>query len=118
MSDNNPNGSGSPEKFSPHSVEAEEAVLGSILINPDAILEIASFLQTSDFFIVKNAWVWDAILAVSERGEALDTLTVTEELRNRSQLDSIGGQPTLCIITHNTPPPNLSTTYYGHVERR
>ena len=69
MSDNNSNGNSRPEKFSPHSVEAEEAVLGSILINPDAILEIASFLQTSDFFIVKNAWVWDAIL---ESGREFD----------------------------------------------
>src|SRR5258708_36598194 len=111
MSDNNSNGTGRPEKFSPHSVEAEEAVLGSILINPDAILEIASFLQTSDFFIVKNAWVWDAILAVSERGEALDTLTVTEELRSRGQLDSIGGPTHNLYFMNNKPPTTHPQTH-------
>src|SRR5579871_2160084 len=117
MSDNNSNGGSSPEKFSPHSVEAEEAVLGSILINPDAILEIASFLQSSDFFIVKNAWVFDAILAVSERGEALDTLTVTEELRSRGQIDSIGGPAYILYLSNNTPTHIHAETYGRIVER-
>src|SRR5690349_24870144 len=94
--------SNSPDRIAPHSVKAQEAVLGSILINPDAILEIASFLQSSDFFIVKNAWVFDAIMAVSERGEALDTLTVTEELRSRGQIDSIGGPAYILYLSNNT----------------
>ena len=117
MSDNNSNGSGKPEKFSPHSVEAEEAVLGSILINPDAILEIASFLQTSDFFIVKNAWVWDAIIAVNERGEALDEQTIADELRNRGQLESIGGIAHLRYLSNNTPTHIHAETYGRIVER-
>src|SRR5258707_14175946 len=100
MSDNS--AASSPERLAPSSPEAEEAVLGSVLINPDAILEESAFLQTSDFYIVRNSWVWDAILAVHERDEALDNLPVIEELRNREQLDSIVGPSSTTYLTTNT----------------
>src|SRR4051812_15109105 len=103
-----------PEKIAPASPEAEEAVLGSILINPQAILEVASFLQAADFFIVKNGWVWDAIHAIHERGEAIDNLTVIEELRHRGQLDSIGGSAYITYLINNTPT-HIHVETYGHM---
>jgi replicative DNA helicase len=106
-----------PEKLAPNSPEAEEAVLGSILINPDAIFEVAAFLQASDFFIVRNAWVWDAINAVHERGEAIDNLTVIEELRSRGQLESIGGSAYVTYLINNTPTHIHAETYGRIVER-
>src|SRR5215510_351160 len=118
MTDNmNPVPSNSPDRVAPHSIDAEEAVLGSILINPDAILEIASFLQSTDFFIVKNAWVYDAILAVHERGEAIDSLTVAQELRSRGQLDNIGGPAYLIYLSNNTPT-HIHAESYGRIVER
>ena len=54
----NPAPSLTPDRVSPSNVEAEEAVLGSILINPDALLDVATFLRAEDFFLVKNGWIW------------------------------------------------------------
>src|SRR5690348_10662465 len=106
-----------PEKIAPHSAEAEEAVLGSVLINPDALFEVAAFLQGSDFFIVRNGWVWEAINAVHDRGEAIDSLTVIQELRNRGQLDSIGGSAYITYLINNTPTHIHAETYGRMVER-
>lgn len=105
------------EIMSPHSVEAEEAVLGSILIDPATLLEVASFLQADDFFIVRNGWVWDAIIRLYERGEAIDYLTVVEELRATDDLQRVGGS---AYITHliNQTPTFIYTEAYGRVVER
>jgi len=107
----------SPERLSPHSVYSEEAVLGSILIYPDALLEIAAFLRTDDFFILKHGMVWDAMLIIQERGEAIDDLTLIEELRARNQLEGIGGE---AFITHllNSTPTHVHAETYGHMVER
>src|SRR5258708_36147118 len=110
MTENPSNGSAGPDKIAPHSSEAEEAVLGSILINPDSMLEVASFLQAADFFILRNGWIWEAVCAVHERGEAIDNLTVIQELRNRNQLDSIGGFAHITPPIKKTPPPTPPPT--------
>src|SRR5215467_7289191 len=113
MTDNTPSG----DRVAPNSSEAEEAVLGSILINPEAILEVAAFLQPTDFFIVRNAWVYEALLAVQERGEAIDNLTVVQELQNRNQLESIGGSAYITRLINNTPTHIHAETYGRIVER-
>src|SRR5258708_7404887 len=117
MTENPSNGSSGPDKIAPHSSEAEEAVLGSILINPDSMLEVASFLQAADFFILRNGWIWEAVCAVHERGEAIDNLTVIQELRNRNQLDSIGGSAYITSLINNTPTHIHAETYARIVER-
>jgi replicative DNA helicase len=106
-----------PDTIAPHSAEAEEAVLGSILINPDAIFEVATFLQASDFFIVRNAWIYEAINAVHDRGEAIDNLTVIQELRNRGQLESVGGSAYIAYLMNNTPT-HIHAETYGHIVER
>jgi replicative DNA helicase len=111
------NGSGDAQNLSPRSVEAEEAVLGSILINPDVLLEIAAFLQPQDFFVLRNAWVYAAILALHERSEAVDNLTVVNELRLQKRLDDIGGASYITFLINNTPTHIHAETYGRIVER-
>ncbi len=72
------------DRLPPHSIEAEEAVLGSVLIDPEAIYRVSSFLKAEDFYIVKNEWVWSACLALHERREPIDFVTVTRELTTRN----------------------------------
>jgi replicative DNA helicase len=79
------------DRMPPHSIEAEEAVLGSVLIDPEAIYRVSSFLKADDFYIVKNQWVWSACLALHERREPIDFVTITRELTARNQLDELGG---------------------------
>ncbi len=105
-----------PERLAPHSVAGEEAVLGSILINPDSMLEIAAFLRGDDFFLLKHSYVWEALLAISERGEAIDYLTVIEELRARNLLENIGGAAFITRLINNTPTSMHVETYAHLVE--
>jgi len=98
------------DQMVPHSVEAEEAVLGSILINPEGLYEVASFLQPEDFFIVRNAWV-------QERNEQIDYVTVVEELRQQNHLEEIGGAAYITYLINHTPSTIYTETYGRIVER-
>ncbi|MBN2304011.1 MAG: replicative DNA helicase [Anaerolineae bacterium] len=106
-----------PDRMVPHSVEAEEAVLGSILINPEALFDVASFLQADDFFIVRNAWVWESIVRLQERNEQIDYVTIVEELRQQERLEEIGGAAYITYLINNTPSSIYTETYGRIVER-
>ena len=106
-----------PDRMAPHSVEAEEAVLGSILINPEALYEVAAFLQPEDFFIVKNSWVWEAILRIQERNDEIDYLTVIEELRQQGRLTELGGPAYITYLINHTPTSIYAEAYGRIVER-
>jgi replicative DNA helicase len=106
-----------PDRLAPHSVDAEEAVLGSILVNPDAYHEVASFLQADDFFIVRNGWVWEAIVRLRERNEEIDYVTLIEELRQQNRLEEIGGAAYITYLINHTPSSIYTETYGRIVER-
>ncbi len=106
-----------PDQMAPHSVEAEEAVLGSILLNPDALFDVASFLQADDFFIVRNGWVWEAVLRLQDRNEQIDYVTLVEELRHQDRLEEIGGAAYITYLINHTPSSIYAETYGRIVER-
>ena len=119
MSDQPPNGEGSaPGVFSqPHSRESEEAVLGAVLINPEAYFDIAQILQADDFFIVRNRWVWEAFTRLHERRIPIDYLTVTQELEEMGQLDDLGGPAYITALASQTPSSLHAEAYAGIVEQ-
>lgn len=100
-------------RMAPHSVEAEEAVPGSVLIDPP-IIEGLLFLRSEDFFIVKNGWVWDALRTLHERRQPIDFVTVCNELEARGQLAEIGGA---AFISHlmNVVPTALHAAGYARI---
>ena len=104
-------------RMAPHNVEAEEAVLGSVLIDPETIFRVSPFLKTEDFFIVKNGWVWDVFLKLHERREPIDFLTVCNELEARGQLSEVGGA---AYISHliNVVPTAIHAEGYGRIVER
>jgi len=102
------------ERLPPHNLEAEEAVLGSLLIDPDAIYEVANFLQPRDFYKAQNKQIYEAILALNERREPLDLLTLTDELRRREQLEEIGGEAVLIGLV-NAVPTSVNAAHYGRI---
>lgn len=69
------------EQLPPHNREAEEAVLGSLLIDPDAWLDVATILTASDFYVHQHGTLWTAINRLIDRGAAVDTLTAISELK-------------------------------------
>ena len=74
----------------PHNRQAEEAVLGAVLINPEAYFDVASFLQPDDFYIVRNRWIWESFTRLHERRSPIDFLTVCSELEQQNQLSEVG----------------------------
>src|SRR5512140_3251909 len=79
------------DQRAPHSIEAEEAVLGSILLNPEAFFEVVPFLKGDDFFLVRHGWIWDAMVSLHERRDPIDHLTVVSELELVGRLSEVGG---------------------------
>ncbi|MBN2471830.1 MAG: replicative DNA helicase [Anaerolineae bacterium] len=106
-----------PLELAPHSVEAEEAVLGSILMNPETLHEIRVFLTPEDFFILRHGWVYEAILRLAERDDAIDTRTLAEELRTQGRLEDVGGEAYLNYLP-TTMPSALHAEVYGHIVER
>ena len=106
-----------PSRLAPNSVEAEEALLGSILIDPDAMLDLDGKLAASDFFIVKNALIFEAFDRLYRRGAAIDYLTAIEELRGMGQLEEVGGPAYLTYLLNHTPS-SLYAEAYGELVKR
>jgi replicative DNA helicase len=102
------------ERLPPHSVEAEEAVLGSLIIDPDAIFEISNFLRPDAFYRAQNRWVYEAILGLSERRVPIEVLTLIEELRRREHLNEIGGDSTVFDLI-NAVPTSINVEAYARI---
>ena len=98
----------------PHSREAEEAVIGSILINPEAYFDVAQFLVGDDFYIHRHKWVWEAFTRLQEQRTPIDFLTVSEELDQAGQLAELGGPAYLTVLLNNVPT-SLHAEAYGHI---
>jgi len=107
-----------PDKLQPHNLEAEEAVIGSLLIDQDAILKVSPILKPDDFFIHRHGLVYDALLALSSRNEPADLVTVCDELEQRGKLAEVGGPPALTEFMNRTPTSIHATYYAGIVAER
>ena len=75
----------------PFNEDAEKAVLGSALLSNEALYSILASLQEDDFYVIKNRIIFRAVSNLFNKKTAVDTLTVTEELMNMKELDSVGG---------------------------
>jgi replicative DNA helicase len=98
----------------PHNSEAEEAVLGSILVNPESYYDVAQFLRADDFYIHRNRWVWDTFVRLHEQRRPIDVLMVTDELEQSGQLTEIGGPAYLTSLINNVPT-SLHAEAYGRI---
>ena len=98
----------------PHNLEAEEALLGAMLLSRDAITAaVEARVEAGDFYKPAHAHVFDAVMSLYGQGEAVDTLTVAEELRRAELLDGIGGRDVLRRLAVGTP----ASANAGHYAR-
>ena len=102
------------ERTVPHNIEAEESVLGSLLIDPEALFRVASFLKPEDFYLRKNGWIYEAILTLHERRLPIDFVTLCTELEAREQLEEVGGAAYITQLV-NTVPSAINVEAYGHL---
>ncbi|HEV2239330.1 MAG TPA: replicative DNA helicase [Ktedonobacterales bacterium] len=105
------------EKLLPQNVEAESAVLGSILIDPDAIMQVADYLKPDDFYRDAHRVIYQAALELYEDRAPADLITLTDELARRNKLEEIGGASYVSSLA-NQVPTSANVDYYGHIVER
>ena len=108
--------SSSTVQSQPHNRQAEEAVLGSVLINPESYYDVSQILDADNFYIIRNRWIWEVFTYLHENRIPIDILTLTEELDSRGQLEEIGGQAYLMMLINQTPSSLNAQAYARIVE--
>ena len=106
------------DRLPPQSLEAEQSVLGAILIDRDAVIEVAEFLRAEDFYRQANGRIYAAILDLFERREPIDIVTVAEALERREELEAVGGRAYLSSLSNETPTAVHAAQYARIVERK
>jgi replicative DNA helicase len=106
------------DRLPPQSLEAEQSVLGSVLIDRDAIVEVAEFLRPDDFYRQANGLIYGAMVELFERREPIDIVTVAEALERKEELDAIGGRSYLSSLSNQTPTAVHAVQYARIVERK
>jgi replicative DNA helicase len=105
------------DKALPSNIEAERATLGSVLLNRDAIIAVASWLQPDDFYMQQHGWIYEAMLACYNARVPPDTRTISDELRRKERLDKIGGIPYLVALV-DAVPTSYHIEYYAQIVQR
>jgi replicative DNA helicase len=104
----------SSHKLPPQNVEAEQSVLGGILIENESINKVMEVLTADDFYRDAHRRIFNALISLSERDEPADLITLTNELRKIDQLDSIGGASYLASLIDSVPTA-ANIEYYAKI---
>lgn len=105
------------ERLPPHNLEAEQSVLGSLLIDRDAIIRVAAFLRAEDFYASANGVIYQGILDLYNRREPTDIVTLTDELQRKSLFEQAGGLSYLTGLL-NAVPTAVHIEYYARIVER
>lgn len=105
------------ERLPPHDIEAEEAVIASLMVDPQAILAVQGIIKAPDFFREKNGWVYDACIALWNRDEVVNQITVAHELATKDRLEDVGGQTFLADVIRRLPT-SLGAEFYARIVKR
>jgi replicative DNA helicase len=98
----------------PYSKEAEEAVIGSILINPEVYYDVAQLIRSEDFYIHRHQWIWETFTQLHNQRIPIDLLTVSETLGQKEHLEEIGGPAYLTALINNVPT-SLHAVHYAQI---
>lgn len=107
-----------PDKIPPQSLEAEQAVLGAMLLERDAIGRVVTMLEPADFYRDAHRSLFGAMVALYNEGQAVDLVTLGERLRDRKQLDQCGGLPYLTDLLEAVPTSANVERYAGIVREK
>ncbi|HEY8820270.1 MAG TPA: replicative DNA helicase, partial [Dehalococcoidia bacterium] len=105
------------EKLPPHDIAAEEAVIASIMVDDEAVFRVSPLLRPEDFFLERNAWIYDTCLALWNRNEPTNPIMIAHELGVRGQLEAIGGPAYLSQLTTELPTA-VGVDYYARIVAR
>ena len=104
------------DTLAPHNLEAEEATIGALLIDQDAILDLIEILEPGHFYLSKHRLIYQTILELFNRRKPVDMVTLTDELERQGQLDNIGGPAALTDLSLATPTSMHAKYYAGLVK--
>ncbi|MDP3764497.1 MAG: replicative DNA helicase [bacterium] len=104
------------DKLPPQSIEAEESVLGALLMDKNAIIRVADFLHSEDFYKRQHQLIYSAVLFLYEKSEPVDVLSLSNRLKEASQLESIGGTSYLTGLINSVPTAS-NVLHYAKIVR-
>lgn len=106
-----------PVKIPPQNIEAEQSVLGSILLDKDAVLKVADILTAEDFYRADHAEIYSCILKLFEKRKPIDLVTLTDELEKDKKLKEVGGATYLATLVNSVPTAAHVATYANLVHQ-
>lgn len=106
------------EKLPPQSIEAEQSVLGSLLLSKKAIIKIADLIKPEDFYRDTHRFIYETMLELFEKNEPIDVLTVSTRLEAKNLLDKIGGSSYLTTLVNFVPTASNVVHYAKIVQRK
>lgn len=106
------------DRVPPQSIEAEQAVLGSVFLNADALIEAMEYIDSADFYRRSHQLLFQTMLDLNNRNEAIDVITMKTELEQKQLLEDVGGISYLSELTTNVPTAANVGHYAKIVEQK
>lgn len=106
----------SDTKLPPQNIDAEESLLGSIMLDKDAIVKIADAITPEDFYVGKNRLIYESMLDLYEHRDPIDVLSLSNKLKEKKQLEKIGGATFLTKLV-NKVPTATNVSHYANIVR-
>ncbi len=106
------------EKIPPQNLDAEQSVLGALLIDKEAVVKVLEILRPEDFYRDAHSHIFQAIVNLFDRNEPIDLITLTEELRNTGLLDQVGGVSYVAGLANSVPTSANVEHYAAIVEEK
>ncbi len=104
-------------RLPPNDSDAEEAVIGSLLIDGAAIFQISDFLKETDFYYETNRWLYEACISLYQRNDAINQVTLAQELSHQDKLESCGGTSHLSYLI-SICPTSMDIEHYARIVYR
>lgn len=101
-------------RIPPHSVESEQSILGSIILDKDAIITVSETINPSDFYKEAHKIIYESMLKLNSNNEPIDLITLIEELRKEGHLDNVGGISYLTSLS-TIVPTTSNVKYYANI---
>lgn len=105
-------------RMPPHNMEAEQSVLGCMLLDKESVVTATDFLHSEDFYADSHKEIFESMLDIYDRGEPIDLVTVTEQLRQRGTLGAIGGVSYISDLSMAVPSTANVRYYVGIIEEK
>lgn len=99
------------ERIPPHNDDAEKSVLGSVLLDKDALYEVLEILRPEDFYSEMHREIYSAVIELYRKSQPVDTLTLSEELKKRKSLEMVGGRAYIALLSTFVPSTSNAGEY-------